>query len=140
MTPKLQANMGASPVELAAASGTWFLVFALMQVSIGELLDRVGPQLTSSVIFALVGAGGSAVFARAIRPWHVSLAMGIIGFGCVLILLATYYIFLRFYAPALFASLAGMSLGIGNLGNIGSSLPKTIAIENFWWRANCGLW
>ena len=43
LTPELEGSIGASPVDLAAASGIWFLVFALMQVPVGELLDRVGP-------------------------------------------------------------------------------------------------
>ena len=134
LTPELEGSIGASPVDLAAASGIWFLVFALMQVPVGELLDRVGPRLTSSVLFVLGGAGGAAVFAMATMPWHVSLAMGLIGFGCSPILMASYFIFARSYAPALFATLAGVTLGIGNLGNIGSSLPMTTAIETFGWR------
>ena len=134
MTPELEADIGATPVDLAAASGIWFLVFALMQIPVGELLDRIGPRLTSSVLFALGGAGGTAVFAMASAPWHVLLAMGMIGFGCAPILMASYYIFARSYAPAVFATLAGVTLGIGNLGNIGSSLPMTIAVETFGWR------
>ena len=43
LTPELEGSIGASPVDLAAASGIWFLIFALMQVPVGELLDRVGP-------------------------------------------------------------------------------------------------
>ena len=92
LTPELEGSIGASPVDLAAASGIWFLVFALMQVPVGELLDRVGPRLTSSVLFVLGGAGGAAVFAMATMPWHIFLAMGLIGFGCSPILIASYFI------------------------------------------------
>lgn len=134
MTPELEASIGAMPADLAAASGVWFLVFASMQIPIGELLDRVGPRLTASVMFAIGGAGGAAVFALASVPWHISLAMGLIGFGCAPVLMASYYIFARSYAPAVFATLAGVTLGIGNLGNIGSSLPMTLAVEAFGWR------
>ncbi len=134
MTPELQISIGATPADLAAASGVWFLVFACMQIPIGELLDRIGPRLTSSVMFAIGGAGGAAVFAMASAPWHISVAMGMIGFGCAPVLMASYYIFARAYAPAVFATLAGVTLGIGNLGNIGSSLPMTMAVEAFGWR------
>ena len=126
MAPELEISIGAGPADLASASGMWFLVFALMQIPIGEMLDRIGPRLTSSIMFAIGGAGGAAVFALAAAPWHVSLAMGMIGFGCAPVLMASYYIFARAYAPAVFATLAGVTLGIGNLGNIGSALPLTI--------------
>ena len=77
MAPQLGVDIGAGPAELASASGMWFIVFALMQIPIGELLDRIGPRLTASVMFAIGGAGGAAVFAMAQVPWHVSLAMGL---------------------------------------------------------------
>ena len=51
MAPDLEASIGAGPAELASASGMWFIVFALMQIPIGELLDRIGPRLTSSIMF-----------------------------------------------------------------------------------------
>ena len=75
MAPELKASIGATPADLALASGVWFLVFACMQIPIGELLDRIGPRLTSSVMFAMGGAGGAAVFAMASVPWHISVAM-----------------------------------------------------------------
>ena len=93
MAPELEISIGAGPADLASASGMWFLVFALMQIPIGEMLDRIGPRLTSSIMFAIGGAGGAAVFALATAPWHVSLAMGMIGFGCAPVLMASYYIF-----------------------------------------------
>ena len=134
MAPELEASIGATPADLALASGVWFLVFACMQIPIGELLDRIGPRLTSSVMFAMGGAGGAVVFAMASVPWHISVAMGLIGFGCAPVLMASYYIFARSYLPAVFATLAGVTLGIGNLGNIGSSLPMSMAVETFGWR------
>jgi MFS family permease len=134
MTPELEVSIGATSVDLALASGVWFLVFACMQIPIGELLDRIGPRLTSSIMFAFGGAGGAAVFAVASAPWQITVAMGLIGFGCAPVLMASYYIFARSYAPAVFATLAGVTLGIGNLGNIGSSLPMSIAVEAFGWR------
>lgn len=134
MAPDLGVDIGATPADLASASGMWFLVFAVMQIPVGELLDRVGPRLTMGVMFALGGAGGAAVFAVASVPWHVSLAMAMIGFGCAPVLMASYYIFARSYAPAVFATLAGVTLGIGNFGNIASSIPLTLAVEAIGWR------
>lgn len=138
LAPALEADIGATREALSAASGIWFLVFAAMQIPVGEALDRIGPKLTTTVLFALCGAGGAAVFAMATEPWHISLAMGLIGAGCAPVLMASYYIFARVFSAAVFASLAGMTLGIGSLGNILSSAPTAWAVDIFGWRAT--LW
>ncbi len=134
MAPELGVDIGATPADLANASGMWFLAFAGMQIPIGEALDRIGPRITASVLFAIGGAGGAAVFAMAVEPWHVTMGMAMIGVGCSPVLMASYYIFARSYAPAVFATLAGVTLGIGTIGNIASALPLTLAVEAFGWR------
>lgn len=137
LTPVLQSDLGATASDLAAASGLWFLAFALMQIPVGEALDRIGPRLTTATLLA-IGAAGAATFAMATGPGAIKLAMVLIGVGCSSVLMASYYIFARSYAPAVFGTLAGATVGIGNLGNIGSSLPLSMAVEAFGWRAS--LW
>ncbi|MDR7124601.1 MFS transporter [Pseudotabrizicola sp. 4114] len=137
LTPVLQTDLGASPSDLAAASGLWFLAFAVMQIPVGEALDRIGPRLTTAALVG-IGAVGAVIFAMAGGPGAIKLAMVLIGVGCSSVLMASYYIFARSYAPAVFGTLAGATVGIGNLGNIGSSLPLSLAVESFGWRGS--LW
>ncbi len=133
LTPALQADLGAGADDLAAASGYWFLAFALMQPPVGWALDKIGPRLTTAVLLA-VGAAGVALFAMAQSVAAVHVAMALIGAGCAPVLMAAYYIFARIYAPQVFGTLAGVTIGIGSLGNIGASLPLTLATEAFGWR------
>ena len=42
----LQADIGATAAQLSAASGYWFLTFALMQLPVGWALDTLGPRRT----------------------------------------------------------------------------------------------
>lgn len=133
MAPVLKAELGATADDLAAASGLWFLAFACMQLPIGAALDRVGPRLTTAAMMA-IGAAGAAVFATATTPLAIKVAMVLIGIGCAPVLMASYYIFARIYAPAVFGTLAGATIGIGSLGNIAASLPLTAAMEAFGWR------
>ena len=58
LTPVLTAELGATAEDLAAASGLWFLAFALMQIPVGEALDRIGPRRTTAVLLVIGGAGG----------------------------------------------------------------------------------
>ncbi|MCK0125934.1 MFS transporter [Gelidibacter sp. F2691] len=134
MTPALKLDLGATPEDLARASGAWFLVFALMQIPVGWALDNIGPRKVAAGLLAVGGAGGAAVFAMASSPDHILYAMILIGIGCSPILMASYFIFARMYSPKVFGTLAGMVIGIGSLGNIAGALPMALAVEQFGWR------
>lgn len=138
LSPVLKADLGASANDLAAASGLWFLAFALTQIPVGAALDRIGPRRTTAVLLALGGAGGAMVFALAQGPAGIKAAMVLIGIGCAPVLMAAYYIFARLYPPALFGTLAGAVIGFGSLGNIAASLPLSAAVAAFGWRGT--LW
>lgn len=133
LAPVLAVDLHAGAQELAQASGWWFLSFAAMQIPVGWALDRVGPRLTTAVLLG-VAAIGAAIFAMASGPGAVSVAMALIGVGCSSVLMASYFIFARLYAPAVFGSLAGMVIGIGSLGNIAASLPLSWAVTAIGWR------
>ena len=109
LTPDLARDIGATPSDLATASGVWFLIFAAMQIPVGAALDRIGPRLTASVLLAIGGGGGAAVFAMAQTPPQITLAMAMIGIGSSPVLMASYFIFARVYPAAMFATLAGVT-------------------------------
>jgi predicted MFS family arabinose efflux permease len=133
LTPVLKAELGVSAADLATASGWWFLAFAAMQLPIGSALDRIGPRLTTGGLMA-VGAGGALMFAGASGAFQIKIAMALIGVGCAPVLMASYFIFARQYSPAVFGTLAGVTIGVGSLGNVASSLPLSAAVEAFGWR------
>ncbi len=134
MAPALEQSVGAGPDDLAFASGIWFLTFAASQLLVGAALDRIGPRLTTVSIFGLGAAGGALLFSQATNPSHINGAMALMGFGCSPILMAGYYIFAKMYPPAAFATLAGLMLGLGSLGNLASAAPTAWAITTFGWR------
>lgn len=138
LSPVLKMELRASAEDLAAASGLWFLAFALMQIPVGWALDTVGPRRTTAALLAAGGAGGAAVFAIAQGPAALWLAMVLIGAGCAPVLMAAYYIFARTYSATVFGTLAGAVIGFGSLGNVAASLPLSVAVEAFGWRGT--LW
>jgi MFS family permease len=133
LTPDLGRDLGATPEDLAYASGLWFLAFAAMQVPVGISLDRWGPRITSSALL-LFAALGAAVFAAATAPWHVALAMTLIGVGCSALLMSSYVIFARGAPPQAFATLAAVSVGVGSLGNLAGSAPFAALAAAWGWR------
>ncbi len=132
--PFLFRDLGATPEDLAFASGLWFLTFAAMQIPIGVALDSIGPRRTAGWLLLIGGGGGAAVFAMATTPLHVSLAMALIGVGCAPVLMASYYIFAREFPPARFAVLASVMVGLGSFGNLVASYPMGFAAETIGWR------
>lgn len=138
LTPILGADIGASADDLARASGLWFLAFAAMQIPVGWALDTLGPRRTAGWILLGGGGGGAAVFALATAPWHIDVAMTLIGVGCSPVLMASFYIFGREYPPARFAVLASLMLAIGSSGNLVAAYPMALAAELVGWRAS--LW
>ena len=138
LTPVLNNEIGATAADLSLASGLWFLTFALMQFPVGWSLDKFGPRLTASVLLAIGGGGGAAIFAIATNPFHVQIAMSFIGIGCAPVLMASYFILARSFPPALFATIGGALIGIGTMGNLASAAPLALAAEAFGWRES--LW
>lgn len=134
MAPVLGAELGTTPEDLANASGLWFLTFAALQLPVGWALDRIGPRWTSSVLLAAGAGTGSVLFALANGPGMILWAMALIGVGCSPVLMSSYYLFARTLPIARFGTMAGIFLGIGTLGNIGSSAPLAWAIEVVGWR------
>jgi MFS family permease len=134
LTPALIADLGATKAELSAASGAWFVAFALMQFVVGVSLDRFGPRLTAAVLLGICGAGGAFLFALATTPSMVTAAMALIGMGCAPVLMASVFIFAREHSPARLAVLTSTLIGVGSLGNVFGTSPLANAAEAFGWR------
>lgn len=135
LSPALQADLGMEPGMLARASGFWFLGFALFQLPVGWGLDRIGPRLTTSVLLGIGGGGGALLFSLATAPWMIQAAMILIGIGCAPVLMGSYFILAREFPPRLFATLGGILVGVGSIGNLASALPLAWAVDAFGWRA-----
>ncbi len=136
LAPSLAADIGMSVDDLALASGLWFLAFSAMQIPVGEALDRIGPKVTAVTLFFIGAGGGALLFGMATAPWHVILAMSLIGIGCSPVLMASYFIFSREFPPAVFATLASIMIGVGSIGNLAGSSPLSMLVQAVGWRAS----
>lgn len=137
LSSDLRVELGAGPGDLAISSGIWFAAFAVMQVPVGRWLDQIGPRRTASLMM-LAAALGAAVFAMAQAPWHLHVAMALIGIGCAPALMAAYYIFARNFSVREFGTLAGTFVAAGALGNLLSATPLVAVTDAVGWRT--ALW
>lgn len=138
LTPTLAHDLNMTNEHFSLASGIWFVSFALMQFVVGPSLDRFGPRLTASVLLAVGGAGGAAVFAGASSPEMIIGAMALIGVGCSPLLMASLFIFARIYSSMRFAALTSWFIAIGTAGNVLGATPLAASAEFFGWRLTMG--
>ncbi|MDT1062787.1 MFS transporter [Paracoccus sp. CPCC 101403] len=134
LAPTLHAELGAGPADLALSSGLWYIAFAAMQVPVGWALDRFGPRETVAVLLGLGGAGGALVFSLATAPWHVHLAMALLGVGCAPVMMGSFFIFARTLPPASLSAANGAVVGLGSLGNMLGAAPLVWVSNQLGWR------
>lgn len=128
----LAQDLALSPSALGALTSAFYLAFALGQVPLGAVLDRLGPGRTLPPLFALAGLG---CLAFALAPGWPFLALGraFMGLGMALALvgaLRTYQIL----APQRLGFFSGLTVALGGLGGVLATSPL-VALEGVWgWR------
>lgn len=125
--------LGAS--QLGTVSAALFLAFALTQLPLGPLLDRLGPR---PVLLGLgaVTVCGSVLFASA-RSFEMLVAgRALMGMGTAAVLMGSLKIYASYFPPGRFATLAGLQVALGNLGNLMATVPLAWASGVFGWRAS----
>jgi MFS family permease len=138
LAPDLMRDFGLTAAGLGNLSAFYYYAYAAVQIPTGMLVDRYGP---SRMFFAgaILGGVGSIVFAWAETPGYAGLGRALIGaahgFAWVSMLkLVTHWI-----APERFATLSGLSLGVGTLGAVLAGPPLRWLADAFGWRIVIGV-
>jgi len=133
IAPLLVRDLAINTKELGLMSASFFYAFALTQIPLGILLDRVGPRLTMTVL-SLIGVFGAVIFA-----WAGSLSAGVagrmlLGIGMACNLMGTLKLLTTWFGPATFATLSGVIMSIGTLGNMAATTPLVLLVQGMGWR------
>ena len=133
IAPQLLRDLSLSTEDLGLLSASFFYAFGLTQIPITILLDRIGARRMMTG-FSLVGVLGAFVFS-----WSESLAMGVLGrallgIGMACNLMGTLKLLTLWFEPLRFATLSGMVLAIGTLGNMAATSPFVILVDCMGWR------
>jgi sugar phosphate permease len=118
---------------LGLMSASFFYAFAITQVPIILLLDKVGPRRLMTFL-TLLGILGAVLFSLA-----DSLSMGLIGrillgVGMACNLMGTFKLLTEWFEPIIFATLTGLVVAIGTFGNIIATTPLVMLVDQFGWR------
>ena len=133
IAPLLVRDLAINTEELGLMSASFFYAFALTQIPVGILLDRVGPRRTMTVL-SLVAVLGAVIFS-----WAESFSAGVLGrvllgIGMACNLMGTLKLLTTWFGPATFATLSGITLSIGTLGNMAATTPLVLLVQGLGWR------
>jgi sugar phosphate permease len=124
-----------SPRQLGTLSGILFFVYALAQLPLGPMIDRLGSRLVIGGCGLLTTAGG-LLFSQAHTLVTAMTARMMIGVGTASVLMATFTLFGHWYTRQEFGRMSGLMVAVGNLGNIFATAPLALAVSAVGWRGS----
>jgi predicted MFS family arabinose efflux permease len=131
---ELTAAFSISGAVLGTLAATYFYVYTLLQIPVGVLADTLGPRriLTAG---SSIAAAGSLLFALA-PAWEVA-AVGrtLVGVGVSVAFIAILKVSAVWFEPQRFATLAGVTMFVGNLGAVAAGSPLAWVVTWTSWRS-----
>jgi sugar phosphate permease len=122
-----------TPQQLGSLSGILFYVYAVAQIPLGPMIDRLGSRLVISGCGVLTAIGG-ILFSQAGTLSTAMAARILIGIGTASVLMATFTIFSHWFSKQEFGRVSGFMVAVGNLGNLSATAPLALAVAVFGWR------
>ena len=130
---ELIRNLSLDTEGLGLMSASFFYAFAITQIPIILLIDKVGPRRLMTCL-TLLGILGAVIFSLA-----DSLSLGLfgrilLGVGMACNLMGTFKLLTEWFEPLIFATLTGLVFSIGTFGNIIATTPLVMLVEQIGWR------
>jgi sugar phosphate permease len=122
-----------TPQQLGSLSGILFYVYAVAQLPLGPMIDRLGSRLVISASGILTAIGG-ILFSQADSLAGAMAARVLIGIGTASVLMATFTVFSHWYSRQEFGRVSGFMVAVGNLGNLLATAPLALAVAAVGWR------
>jgi len=141
IAPDLIREFDLDAERLGVLSSAFFYTFALFQIPMGVLLDRIGPRKVLT-FFALVGASGAFVFALAGGFYVALVGRALLGMGMAAALMGSFKVFVNRYPPKRFSTLSGVIISVGTVGPILATSPLVYLNSTIGWRLTfvyCGI-
>lgn len=133
IAPNLIQDLGLNAETLGILGGAFFYSFALLQIPMGPMLDRIGPRIIITS-FSLIGALGALLFALGESFTAALFGRILIGVGMASVLMGSFKAFTLRFSPDRFATLVGILLSFGTIGNILAASPLAYLTRTIGWR------
>ena len=133
IAPELIHDLSLDTEGLGLMSAIFFYGFAITQIPISLLLDKVGPRKLMTIL-SLLGILGAFIFSLADSLGMGLLGRTLMGIGMACNLMGTFKLLTEWFEPLIFATLTGLVVSIGTLGNILATTPLVMLVEQMGWR------
>lgn len=133
IAPDLVKAFNLNAGSLGILGGAFFYSFALIQIPMGVLLDRIGPRYVMT-IFGLVGALGAFVFASADTFFLAIFGRVLLGAGMASVLMGSLKVFVLGFPNEKFSTLSGILISVGAFGSVLAASPLAWLSANIGWR------
>jgi MFS family permease len=133
IAPNLTQDLRLDAETLGILGGAFFYSFALFQIPMGPMLDRIGPRIIITS-YSLIGALGAFIFAFGNSLAAAFFGRILIGVGMASVLMGSFKVLTLRFSLDRFATLVGILLSVGTLGNILAASPLAYLTATIGWR------
>ncbi|MGQ9511586.1 MAG: MFS transporter, partial [Thermaceae bacterium] len=132
LSQDLIRDLNLTPAALGFMTSLFYLAFALTQIPLGGLLDRVGPRRITPLFLSIAGLG-SLVFGLAPGFFVLALGRALIGMGMASALMGSMKAFSLWF-PKTYATMSTLLVGLGATGGLLAATPLALLKEALGWR------
>ena len=133
IAPEISHDLNLSSEELGLLGAVFFYAFAAVQLPLGFFLDRLQPRRTMLVL-NLTAVLGSFVFAAAQGLGLGLIARALLGFGMSANIVGSLTLYVAWFKPSEFATVAGLTFAMGALGGLLATSPLHALVAGVGWR------
>jgi MFS family permease len=138
ISPQLSSDLGLSVNQLSDLSAAFFYAFAVSQVPLGMVVDRWGARRVMTFLAGL-GVAGAAVFALAHSAGGLTVARVLLGLGMSCNMIGTMVLIGAWFPAKRFATLTGIIVGAGSVGQLLAATPLVLLSQAIGWRGAFGM-
>jgi sugar phosphate permease len=133
IAPQLMQDLSLDTQGLGLVSASFFYAFAITQIPLSILLDKLGPRRIMTAL-SLVGTIGAFIFSSADSLSIGLLGRILLGVGMACNLMGTLKLMTTWFGPHSFATLSGIVFSIGTIGSIAATTPLVFLAREIGWR------
>lgn len=131
--PAVTGELGLDLASFGFVTSFYFLAYASIQLPLGVLLDRFGPNRVEGVLL-LIATVGTVIFALSDSLTTLAIGRALMGLGVSSGLMAAFKAYSALVPPERLPLVNGLHMAAGSLGVLAGGLPVEMLIAAFGWR------
>lgn len=133
IAPEISHDLQLSAQDLGLLGAIFFYAFGLAQLPLGFFLDQMRPKRIM-LFLNMTAVFGAIVFAAAPGYGVGLLGRSLLGLGMSANIVGSLTLYVAWFKPSEFASVAGLTFGIGALGGLLATSPLHALVAVIGWR------